>query len=103
ANALGEVYQYTLEAPGDADHALTKEELTERRTVQDWVVRPLLRSIPGVAEINSTGGYVKQYESLVDPQKLRYYNLTIHDGAMRLPATTQMPAAASCRIMPSST
>lgn len=79
ANALGEVYQYTLEAPGDSDHALTQQELIDRRTVQDWVVRPLLRSIPGVAEINSTGGYVKQYESLVDPQKLRYYNLTIHD------------------------
>ncbi len=42
-------------------------------------MRPLLRSISGVAEINSTGGYVKQYETLVDPQKLRYYNLTIQD------------------------
>ncbi len=51
----------------------------ERRTLQDWVVRPLLRSIPGVAEINSTGGFVKQYETLVDPQKLHYYNLTIND------------------------
>jgi cobalt-zinc-cadmium resistance protein CzcA len=78
-NALGEVYQYTLEGPNDGKRALTKQELTERRTIQDWVVRPLLRSIPGVAEINSTGGYVKQYETLVDPQKLRYYNLTVHD------------------------
>jgi cobalt-zinc-cadmium resistance protein CzcA len=78
-NALGEVYQYTLERPEDGKRSLTKEELTERRTVQDWVVRPLLRSISGVAEINSTGGYVKQYETLVDPQKLRYYNLTIED------------------------
>ena len=51
----------------------------ERRTLEDWVVRPLLRSIPGVAEINSTGGFVKQYETLVDPQKLHYYNLTIND------------------------
>lgn len=80
-NALGEVYQYTLERPGEAQqrHVLTREELIERRTLQDWVVRPLLRSIPGVAEINSTGGYVKQYETLVDPQKLHYYNLTIND------------------------
>jgi cobalt-zinc-cadmium resistance protein CzcA len=78
-NALGEVYQYTLERPDDGKRPLTKEELTERRTIQDWVVRPLLRSIPGVAEINSTGGYVKQYETLVDPQKLRYYHLTIQD------------------------
>jgi cobalt-zinc-cadmium resistance protein CzcA len=43
------------------------------------VVRPLLRSVPGVAEINSTGGFVKQYETLVDPQKLHYYKLTIND------------------------
>lgn len=78
-NALGEVYQYTLERPDDGKRPLTKEELIERRTVQDWVVRPLLRSIPGVAEINSTGGYVKQYETLIDPQKLRYYHLTIQD------------------------
>jgi cobalt-zinc-cadmium resistance protein CzcA len=80
-NALGEVYQYTLEVPGEAqDHrTLTREELIERRTIEDWVVRPLLRSIPGVAEINSTGGFVKQYETLVDPQKLHYYDLTINN------------------------
>src|SRR5215471_167294 len=81
ANALGEVYQYTLEVPGESEskHVLTNEELIQRRTLQDWVVRPLLRSISGVAEIISTGGFVKQYETLVDPQKLRYYNLTIED------------------------
>jgi heavy metal efflux system protein len=80
-NALGEVYQYTLEVPneGSAHRPLTRDELIERRTLQDWVVRPLLRSIPGVAEINSTGGFVKQYETLVDPQKLHYYNLTINN------------------------
>jgi cobalt-zinc-cadmium resistance protein CzcA len=80
-NALGEVYQYTLEQPGESEskRALSRDELIERRTLEDWVVRPLLRSIPGVAEINSTGGFVKQYETLVDPQKLHYYNLTIAD------------------------
>ncbi len=78
-NALGEVYQYTLENPDDGKRALTRDELVERRTIQDWVVRPLLRSIPGVAEINSTGGYVKEYQTLVDPQKLRYYGLAIGD------------------------
>ncbi|MFL6426621.1 MAG: efflux RND transporter permease subunit [Acidobacteriaceae bacterium] len=80
-NALGEVFQYTLEEPDESaeKRPLSHEELVERRTLQDWVVRPLLRSIPGVAEINSTGGYVKQYETLVDPQKLHYYNLTIND------------------------
>lgn len=79
SNALGEVFQYTLENPDDGKRALTHDELVERRTLQDWVVRPMLRSIPGVAEINSTGGYVKQYETLVDPQKLRYFGLSIAD------------------------
>ena len=80
-NALGEVYQYTLEMPGEAEtkRPLTHDELIARRTFQDWVVRPLLRSVPGVAEINSTGGFVKQYETLVDPQKLHYYDLSIDD------------------------
>ncbi len=79
ATALSEVYQYTIEHPADGERALTKEELVERRIVQDWVARPLLRSVPGVAEINSTGGYVKQYQVLVDPNKLLYYKTTIHD------------------------
>ena len=80
STALGEVYQYTLERPDDGKRALTKEELVERRIVQDWVARPLLRSIPGVAEINSTGGYVKQYQALVEPDRLRYYKVSIQDA-----------------------
>ena len=77
STALSEVYQYTLEHPDDGERALTREELMQRRIVQDWVARPLLRSIPGVAEINSTGGYVKQYQILVDPVRMRYHDLTI--------------------------
>ncbi len=79
STALGEVYQYTLERPDDGRRALTKAELVERRIAQDWVARPLLRSIPGVAEINSTGGYVKQYQVLVEPDRLRYFKVSIHD------------------------
>ena len=79
STALSEVYQYTIESPDDGERALTKDELVQRRIIQDWVARPLLRSIPGVAEINSTGGYVKQYQVLVDPIKMRYYGVTIHD------------------------
>jgi len=79
SSALSEVYQYTLEHPSDGERELSKAELVERRTVQDWVARPLLRSIPGVAEINSTGGFVKQYQVLVDPIKMRYYRVTIQD------------------------
>ncbi len=79
STALGEVYQYTLERPDDGKRELSKAELTERRTVQDWVVRPLLRSIPGLAEINSTGGYVRQYQVLVEPDRLRYYKVSMRD------------------------
>jgi cobalt-zinc-cadmium resistance protein CzcA len=79
STALSEVYQYTLEHPDDGERALSKEELVERREIQDWVARPLLRSIPGVAEINSTGGYVKQYQVIVDPIRMRYHSVTIHD------------------------
>lgn len=84
STALSEVYQYTIESPNDGKRALTKQELIDRRIVQDWVARPLLRSIAGVAEINSTGGYVKQYQVLVDPIKMRYYGITIHDVHMAL-------------------
>ena len=77
STGLGEVYQYTLDHPDDGERALTPAELAERRTIQDWVVRPLLRSIPGVAEINSQGGYVRQYQALVDPARLRHYALSV--------------------------
>ena len=79
STGLGEVYQYTLDRPDDGDRALTNQELAERRIVQDWVVRPLLRSIPGVAEINSQGGFERQYQVLVNPDRLRHYHLSIHD------------------------
>ncbi|MEY2658413.1 MAG: hypothetical protein RLZZ395_2155, partial [Pseudomonadota bacterium] len=76
---LGEVYQYTLVHPHDGHHQLSQEELMERRVVQDWVVRPLLRSIPGVAEINSMGGLEKHFQVLVNPDRLRHYRLTLRD------------------------
>lgn len=79
STALGEVYQYTLERSDDGRRALTREELMERRIVQDWVARPLLRSIAGVAEINSTGGYVRQYQVLVNPERLRHYRMSIQE------------------------
>ena len=79
STGLGEVYQYTLDHPDDGKRELTPQELAERRIVQDWVVRPLLRSIPGVAEINSQGGYVRQYQALVKPDRLLHYGLTVND------------------------
>ncbi len=77
STGLGEIYQYSLEKDSDGQTPLTKEDLIERRLVQDWIVRPMLRSINGVAEINSQGGFVKQYEVVVDPDKLRYHSITL--------------------------
>lgn len=79
STGLGEVYQYTLEHPDDKGRTLSVEELTQRRIVQDWVLRPMLRSIPGIAEINSIGGYEKQYQILVDPDRLRHYKVPLQD------------------------
>lgn len=79
STGLGEVYQYTLDKPGDGNKTLSREDLTERRSVQDWVVRPLLRGIPGVAEINSQGGYVKQYQVLVNPDRMTHFAIKLKD------------------------
>lgn len=97
STGLGEVYQYTIDHPDDGERALTVQELTERRIVQDWIVRPMLRSIPGVAEINSQGGYVKQYHVLTDPNKLRHYNLTLNQVEK---AVAENNANASGGILP---
>ncbi|MEI7437210.1 MAG: efflux RND transporter permease subunit, partial [bacterium] len=71
STGLGEIYQYTLES--DSRPAL------ELRTIQDWLVSPQLRSIAGVNEVNSFGGFVKQYHVLVEPARLLKYNLKLSD------------------------
>ena len=52
--------------------------MTDQRTLQEWVLRPLLKSVPGVIDVNGMGGFVKQYQVLVDPAKLRKFDLTLH-------------------------
>ena len=73
---LGEIYQYTLEVdPKFKD----KYDPMELRTIQDWIVKRQLSGIPGIVEINSFGGYLKQYEVAVDPSALYSLNITIGD------------------------
>jgi cobalt-zinc-cadmium resistance protein CzcA len=79
STGLGEIYQYTIEHPSDGNQELGVDELIERRLIQDWIVRPMLRSIPGVAEINTQGGYAKQYHVLVNPDRLRHYQIKLED------------------------
>ena len=66
---VGHILWYTLEAPG--------MDLGEQRAVQDWYVKFALQNVPGVSEIASFGGHVKQYEITVDPNKLTYYKLSV--------------------------
>jgi len=81
STGLGEVFQYYLEGPHDNEpgHVITETELTDRRTLQDWVIRPLLKGLRDVVDVNAMGGFVKQYQVMVEPGLLRKYNLALHD------------------------
>ncbi|MFA7361676.1 MAG: CusA/CzcA family heavy metal efflux RND transporter [Candidatus Kapaibacterium sp.] len=79
ATVMGEIYQFTLEGNMPQDELQKKEYLTELRTLQEWVVNPQLKSVAGVNEINSFGGYFKQYQVIISPEKLLKYNLTVDD------------------------
>jgi heavy metal efflux system protein len=74
STGLGEIYQYVLDVePAFAD----QYSLADLRTLQDWVVKRQLSGIPGVVEINTWGGYLKQYEVAVNPERLRGANLSL--------------------------
>ena len=80
ATGLGEVFLWTLEAePGARKPDGTPYDSTDLRTLQDWVIRPQLLTVPGVTEVNSIGGYKKQYHVTPDPQKLIAYGLGFRD------------------------
>lgn len=73
---LGEIYQYTLEvSPGFEK----KYDLTTQRTIQDWIVKKQLSGIDGVTEISSFGGYVKQYEISVVPERLLQMGVSLKE------------------------
>jgi len=74
STGLGEIYQYELTAaPGSGHDAMSL------RTIQDWIVRRQLMGVPGVTEVNSFGGFAKQYQVKVDPAKLQSYNLSLRE------------------------
>ncbi|MGM0390657.1 MAG: CusA/CzcA family heavy metal efflux RND transporter, partial [Bacteroidota bacterium] len=76
STGLGEIYQYTLEVEDEYKDQYTIMEL---RTIQDWVVKRQLSGIPGVVEVNTWGGHLKQYEVAVNPERLRSLNLSISE------------------------
>ena len=79
ATPMGEIYQYTLASAVPRDSAETAAHLTDLRTLQEWVIAPLLKDVPGVNEINSFGGYFKEYQVLVRPERLLAFGLTLDD------------------------
>ncbi|MFC3909704.1 efflux RND transporter permease subunit [Legionella dresdenensis] len=78
ATGLGEIVMYIVDNPGN------RLDATELRTIQDWVIKPQLRFVPGVAEINTVGGFAKQYHILPDPKKLIRYGLSLNEIVVAL-------------------
>lgn len=76
STGLGEIYQYEIRPAEGYD---TVYNIMELRTMQDWIVKRQLSGTEGVIEVNSFGGYLKQYEVAINPEKLRSLNLTIED------------------------
>ena len=71
STALGEIYQYAVRGEN--------KSLTELREIQDWLIAPQLKVVKGVTEINSFGGFVKQYEVIISPEKIRIYGIGIRE------------------------
>ncbi|MBD3853659.1 MAG: efflux RND transporter permease subunit, partial [Acidobacteria bacterium] len=86
STGLGEVFQYTLESPD--------RDLMELRTLQDWVLRPILRTVPGVAGVDSFGGYVRQFHVVADPMALRQFALGLEELAAAVAANNGVAGGA---------
>ncbi len=80
STALGEIYMWSVEAqPGAKNEQGQPYTSTDLRTIQEWIIKPQLRNVPGVIEINSIGGYEKQYDVTPRPERLVSYGLSFRD------------------------
>jgi cobalt-zinc-cadmium resistance protein CzcA len=80
STGLGEIFLWTVEAEDNAKRPDGQPYTpTDLREIQDWIIKPQLRNVPGVTEINSIGGYAKEYLVAPDPAKLSSYGLTLSD------------------------
>ena len=80
STGLGEIYMYAVEAKPDAKKPDGEPyTATDLRTIQDWIIKPQLRTVPGIVEVNTIGGYEKQFHVLPDPAKLMAYKLSFRD------------------------
>ena len=90
ATGMGEIFMYTVEADAKAlKKDGTPYTTTDLRTLQDWVIRPQLRNTPGVAEVNTIGGYERQIHITPDPAQLVALNLTLRDVVSAISANNQ--------------
>ena len=80
STGLGEIFMYTVQASPDATMANGQPyDATALREIQDWIIKPQLAQVKGVIEINSIGGFNKQYHVTPDPKKLLYYRISVED------------------------
>lgn len=87
STGLGEIFMYTVQASPDATMANGQPyDTTALREIQDWIIKPQLAQVKGVIEINSIGGFNKQYHVTPDPKKLLYYRVSIEDLVKALQA-----------------
>lgn len=85
ATGLGEIFMWTVESkPGASKPDGSPYTLMDIREIQDWVIKPQLRTVEGVTDINTIGGYRKQYQVAPDPPRLTSYGLTLHDLQLAL-------------------
>ncbi|MFG1432881.1 CusA/CzcA family heavy metal efflux RND transporter [Xanthobacter sp. V2C-8] len=87
STGLGEIYMYTVEAKEGARKLDgTPFSPTDLRTIQDWIIKPQLRTVPGVVEVNTIGGSARQFHVLPDPARLMAYNISFRDVMTALTA-----------------
>jgi len=80
ATGLGEIFMYTVEAlPGAAQADGSPLDATALREIQDWIIKPQLAQVPGVIEVNTIGGYDKQYHVTPSPQRLLEFGITVDE------------------------
>lgn len=87
STGLGEIYLFTVEAkPGARKAGGGEYTPSDLRTIQDWIIKPQLRNVPGVIEVNTIGGFERQFQVLPDPAQLMAYKLNFRDVMTALAA-----------------
>jgi cobalt-zinc-cadmium resistance protein CzcA len=87
STGLGEIYMFAVEAgPGAKNADGRPYSATDLRTIQDWIIKPQLRTVPGIVEVNTIGGFEKQFHVLPDPARMMAYKLSFRDVMTALAA-----------------